>query len=72
VNQNADSPKRTHTQIQEPRLQRALFGRKTSVQVKGELKIRVPNPHQGGDISDSLLSEILRQAGISKDEWRKA
>lgn len=40
--------------------------------MKGELKIRVPNPHQGGDISDSLLSEILRQAGISKDEWRKA
>jgi predicted RNA binding protein YcfA (HicA-like mRNA interferase family) len=36
--------------------------------VKGELKIRVPNPHQG-DISKHLLTEILRQAGISKDEW---
>jgi len=38
--------------------------------VKGELKIRVPNPHQAGDISDSLLGEILRQAGISKEEWK--
>lgn len=36
--------------------------------VKGELKIRVPNPHRG-DISKYLLIEILRQAGISKDEW---
>jgi predicted RNA binding protein YcfA (HicA-like mRNA interferase family) len=38
--------------------------------VKGEFKIRVPNHHQTGDISDSLLSEILRQAGISKEEWK--
>ncbi|MFH0803785.1 MAG: type II toxin-antitoxin system HicA family toxin [Candidatus Tagabacteria bacterium] len=36
--------------------------------VKGELKIRIPNPHRG-DISKYLLTEILRQAGISKDEW---
>jgi len=40
--------------------------------VKGKLKIRVPNPHMSGDITDSLLHEILRQAGISKDEWNKA
>ena len=36
---------------------------------KDELKIRVPNPHRG-DISKYLLIEILRQAGISKDEWK--
>jgi len=36
--------------------------------VKGELKIRIPNPHRG-DISKYLLTEILRQAGISKNEW---
>lgn len=35
---------------------------------KGELKVRVPNPHSS-DISAHLLSEILRQAGISKDDW---
>jgi len=39
--------------------------------VKEELKVRVPNPHQAGEISDSLLREILRQAGISKDDWKK-
>jgi predicted RNA binding protein YcfA (HicA-like mRNA interferase family) len=40
--------------------------------IKGNLKIRVPNPHKGGDISDSLLHEIIRQDGIKKDEWNKA
>ncbi len=39
---------------------------------RGELKVRIPNPHKTQDISDSLISEILRQAGISKDEWNKA
>ena len=37
---------------------------------KEELKVRVPNPHKG-DISVSLVSEILRQADISKTEWDK-
>jgi hypothetical protein len=36
---------------------------------RSDLKIRVPNPHGSGEISDSLLHEILRQAGISKEEW---
>jgi len=36
---------------------------------KGELKIRIPNPHRG-DVSKYLLSEILRQAGISNDDWK--
>lgn len=35
---------------------------------KGELKVRIPNPHKG-DISKYLLAEILRQAGISAKEW---
>lgn len=38
--------------------------------VKGNLKLRVPNPHKG-DISKHLLSEILRQAGVSTIEWNK-
>jgi len=37
---------------------------------KGDLKIRIPNPHKG-DISKHLLAEILRQAGISRDKWHK-
>ena len=36
--------------------------------VKGELKVRIPNPH-GKDISVSLVNEILKQAGISKKDW---
>lgn len=38
---------------------------------KGELKVIIPNPHEG-DISRHLLSEILRQAGITSKEWNKA
>ena len=47
-------------------------GGKHQFMVKGKLKIRVPNPHKSGDISDSLLHEILRQAGISKNEWNRS
>jgi len=39
--------------------------------VKDKLKIHIPNPHRG-DISRHLLSEILRQAGISSKDWDKA
>ncbi|MFH1036493.1 MAG: type II toxin-antitoxin system HicA family toxin [Patescibacteria group bacterium] len=37
---------------------------------RGELKVHIPNPHEG-DISRHLLSEILRQAGISSTDWNK-
>lgn len=37
----------------------------------GELKVIIPNPHEG-DISKHLLSEILRQAGVHPKEWNKA
>jgi predicted RNA binding protein YcfA (HicA-like mRNA interferase family) len=40
--------------------------------IKGQKKIRIPNPHGSGDIHISLVKEILRQAGISSDEWDKA
>jgi len=36
---------------------------------KGSLKVRVPNPHEGGEIGVGLLREILRQAGVSPQEW---
>jgi len=36
--------------------------------IKGTLKLFVPNPHKD-DISRGLLSKILRQAGIERDEW---
>jgi hypothetical protein len=36
---------------------------------KGTLKVRIPNPHSG-DISRSLLAEILREALIPRDQWQ--
>jgi predicted RNA binding protein YcfA (HicA-like mRNA interferase family) len=46
-------------------------GGRHSFMKRGPLKLRVPNPHVG-DISIPLLKEILRQAGISEDEWDNA
>lgn len=40
--------------------------------VKGEKKIRIPNPHGSGDVHISLVKEILRQARISETEWEEA
>ena len=46
-------------------------GGKHQFMIKGNHKIRIPNPHMG-DIDIGLVKEILRQAGISSDEWGKA
>jgi predicted RNA binding protein YcfA (HicA-like mRNA interferase family) len=43
-------------------------GRKHQFMIKGNMKIRIPNPH-GKDIGPSLLKEILRQADISPEDW---
>jgi len=37
---------------------------------KGDLKVIIPNPHHQ-DISKNLVAEILRQAGISNENWEK-
>jgi predicted RNA binding protein YcfA (HicA-like mRNA interferase family) len=44
-------------------------GGKHQFMKRGIQKIRIPNPHGSGDIHVSLVKEILRQAGISKEEW---
>jgi hypothetical protein len=38
--------------------------------LKGVIRVRPPNPHQG-DISKDLLNRLLRQAGIDRDEWER-
>ena len=38
--------------------------------LKGDITIWIPNPHQA-DIGRGLLSRILRQAHISRDEWEE-
>ena len=35
---------------------------------KNDLRVRIPNPHQG-DIGRELLIRILKQADIEKDVW---
>ncbi len=35
---------------------------------RGELTVIIPNPHRG-QITVGLLSRILRQAGVSRQEW---
>ena len=39
---------------------------------KGTRKVRIPNPHQRKDIGVGLLSTILEQASISREEWLDA
>jgi len=45
-------------------------GGKHPFMLKGELALTVPNAHQG-DIGRELLARILRQAGISREEWER-
>ena len=45
-------------------------GGKHEFMVKGNLRLTLPNPHQG-EISKDLLTRILKQAGISRSKWEK-
>jgi predicted RNA binding protein YcfA (HicA-like mRNA interferase family) len=36
--------------------------------VRGRVRLIVPNPHRD-EISVDLLSRILRQAGVSREDW---
>jgi predicted RNA binding protein YcfA (HicA-like mRNA interferase family) len=45
-------------------------GGKHPFMIKGDLTLTLPNPHQG-DIGRELLARILRQAGISREEWER-
>ena len=49
-----------------------ISGSRHQFVVKGDLKVRIPNPHKGGNIDWSLVKEILRQAGIKTSDWDKA
>jgi predicted RNA binding protein YcfA (HicA-like mRNA interferase family) len=45
-------------------------GGKHEFLVKGQLRLVLPNPHQG-EISKDLLARILRQANLTREEWEK-
>ena len=38
---------------------------------RGEIDVRIPNPHEG-DISIDLLARILKQAGVTRREWLRS
>ena len=40
--------------------------------VKGRRKVHIPNRHQRKDVGVPLLREILKQAGVSREEWLNA
>jgi predicted RNA binding protein YcfA (HicA-like mRNA interferase family) len=43
-------------------------GTRHQFMIKGDITIRVPNPHQA-DIGRDFLARILRQAGIDRKDW---
>ncbi len=36
--------------------------------VRGSVSVTIRNPH-GSDIGPNLLAKVLRQAGVTRDEW---
>jgi hypothetical protein len=47
-------------------------GGKYEFMIKDKRKQKIPNPHRGEQYGVALLADILRQAGISHDEWNDA
>lgn len=45
-------------------------GGKHPYMIKGDLVLTIPNPHRN-EISVDLLSRILKQADIKREEWLK-
>ena len=47
-------------------------GARHEIMVRGELRLALPNPHRSRDIDDALLTRILRQAGVTRQEFESA
>ena len=45
-------------------------GGKHQFMLKEDRTLRIPNPHEG-DIGRDLLSRILKQADITKEQWER-
>ena len=45
-------------------------GGKHQYMVKGQIRLVIPNPHQG-EITREFLVRILRQASVARDEWER-
>lgn len=47
-----------------------FVGGKHHYMAKADLRLVLPNPHQS-DIGTELLTRLLRQAGIGREDWEK-
>jgi predicted RNA binding protein YcfA (HicA-like mRNA interferase family) len=45
-----------------------LSGGRHQFMVRQDVVVTIPNPHEG-DIGIGLLARVLRQAGVSREEW---
>jgi len=45
-------------------------GARHQIMARGNVTLRIPNPHQG-DIGTGLLLRVLKQAGIARAEWER-
>ena len=48
------------------------MGTKHPYMTKGSTVIVLPNPHHGVDVDVKLIKEIIKVAGISREEWLSA
>ena len=46
-------------------------GGKHEFLIRNEQRLILPNPHQG-EISVALLTRLLRQAGVAREQWELA
>jgi len=54
--------------LQELGFEGPYAGGKHAQMRRGDVTVIITNPHDG-DISVGLLSRLLRQAGVSREEW---
>lgn len=47
-------------------------GARHEIMVRGQSRLALPNPHGSQDIEDALLMRILRQAGVTRQEFEQA
>ena len=47
-------------------------GARHQIMVRGQLRLALPNPHGSQEIDDALLTRILRQAGVTRQEFEQA
>ena len=47
-----------------------FVGGKHQFMLRGDRSLTLPNPHQS-DLGRELLARILRQAGVSREDWER-